>query len=232
MKKPKIPKNWNKVTIGGYNAFLKSVNSEEEETPVSSIIDTQIMRVCYLTGCQPEEAELCTTPEYAKVQNLVKQPLPQQLKHFQFKLKGIRYKLLFQSKDLTGKRIKAIKTLDARKMNAGQYAAHMNVAKRGYLDNLHQVMFNLCQPMRFVFKKSFPFIGWKPYEFEPQEVEQRIAEFKELTMDIVNPAAVFFCKVSKKLTNVLEESLMENLEKMNKKLEKAQADLLEYSDGS
>ena len=223
-----IPDNWDKVTIEGYISFMKSLGKETETT--GDLARLQMSRVCFLTGCEPEDARELTVEEYTKVQRLTKVDLPQRL-IFNFKLKGIRYKLIHQATKLTGKRSEAIKTLDAKKLSGGEYASIMNVAKRGQLDNLHQIMFNLCEPLKFGFRSKFPFIGWKAYEFSSAEVEDRINDFKELTMDVTNPASVFFCRVSRDLTKALEDYSYSQLQKMTKQMEELRADLEKDLDG-
>jgi hypothetical protein len=227
---PTIPDNWNKVTIEDYVAFMKSLPGKDEEIAATELLDQQILRACYITGCEIEEAENLTTAEYSKVNKLAGTSLPQQLK-LTFKLKGIRYRLLYQSKKITGKRLKAIKTLDARKMDGGEYAAQMNCAKRGYLDSLHQVMFNLSEPLKWGLRKKFPFIGYYPYEFKDYEIEDRINDFKSLPMEVANPAAVFFCEVSKRLMTALEDFSIREMKKMTRKMKALEEELTASSDG-
>lgn len=223
-----IPKNWNKVTIEGYVSFMKSINKKTETA--AELVRLQISRACYLTGCEVEEAQKLTTTEYSKVKKLATTPLPQNLKT-SFKLKGIRYRLIHQAQKLTGDRTDNIRTLDAKLMNGGQYASVMNCVKRGHLDTLHQILFNLCEPMKFGFRNKLIFIGWKPYDFKEHEVEERINDFHSLTLDVANPASVFFCKVSKLLIKSLEDYSYSQLREMNKQMKKLQADLIADSDG-
>lgn len=223
-----IPSNWNNVTIEGYISFMKSIGKETET--IGDLARLQMSRVCYLTDCEPEEARKCTTKDYSMVKRLVKVPLPLILRT-SFKLKGIRYRLIHQAQRLTGDRLEKIKVLDAKKMDGGEYASVMNCVKRGHLDSLHQIMYLICEPMKFGFRKKLLFIGWKPYEFKEWEVEDRINDFHSLTMDVANPASVFFCNLSKVLTIGLEEYSLNELRGMTKEMKKLQADLETDLDG-
>ncbi len=223
-----IPSNWNNVSIEGYVSFMKSIGKKTET--VGDLARLQISRTCFITGCEVEDAQKLTTKEYTKVQRLIKAPLPIKLKTT-FKLKGIRYRLSRVS-DLTGERIEKIKALDARKLSGGEYSAVMNVRKRGHLDSLHQVMYLLCEPMKWGFRSKLIFLGWKPYEFKPYEVEQRINDFKSLPMDVANPAAVFFCILSKVLTKALEDYSLNQLKTITKQMKKLHKDLETDLDGS
>ena len=223
-----IPSNWNNVTIEGYVAFMKSIGKETET--VAELARLQISRVCYLTGCEIEEAQKLTTKEYAKTQRLVKTPLPVKLK-LRFKLNGIRYRVIYQHDRMTGERsnaiseLDAISKLDARKMDGGAYASVMNCAKRGHLDTLHQIMFLLSEPLRWGFRKKWLFLGWKSYDFKEYEVEDRINDFKDLPMKVANPIAVFFCSLSKVLTIGLEDYSFSQMKRMTTQMKKLQQEL-------
>lgn len=231
-----IPSNWNDVTIEGYVAFMKSAGKENEIENPADLSRLQQARVCYLTGCEPEEAKKVTTKEYARTQRLVKIPLPVKLK-LKFKLNGIRYRIIYQHDRMTGERSDAISKLDtinkldASKMDGGGYASIMNCAKRGHLDTLHQIMFLLSEPVKWGFRKKWIFLGWKAYDFKEYEVEDRINDFQHLTMEIANPVAVFFCNLSKVLTIGLEDYSLSEMNKMTTKMKKLQQELENDSDG-
>jgi len=145
---------------------------------------------------------------------LINTPKPQ-VGRKRFKLNGIRYRFKLLSGPRTG----------------GEYAALMNAAKGGQLNNLHHIMFLISEPIKLGFIKKFPFIGFKPYEFEAVDVPDRIQDFKQLTLDIANPAAVFFSRLSKELTNLFLDYSTDQLKEMSENMKKLEADLNEYTDG-
>lgn len=191
-----IPKNWNKVTLEKYAKIQETLKLEPRNE--LERFDLQVERMCYLLGITiPEALANCTTDDFAKLQKLIAKPLPTRLM-LSFRFKGVHYR---------PKR--------AEEINGGSYAAIMNLAKNTTFNNLNQIMFNIVQPYKFGFKKSFPFIGWNKFDYKADEVEKVVKDFKELPMEIVNPVSVFFLRVSKELTNHLHEELVKKMEKMN-----------------
>jgi len=233
---PTIPSNWDKITIENYVGFMKSFPKKGDKPKASDLLTQQIVRAGLITGCEPEQAENLKLADYAKVNQLARTPLPQKLV-LRFKLKDIKYRLLYQSKHRSGGRLKEIerlnpnKTLDARQMDGGEYAAQMNVIQRGHLDGLHQIMFNLCEPIKWGFRKQFPFVGYYGYEFTDYETEDRINDFKSLPMDVANPASVFFCRVSNQLTITLVSSSIQKTKKIATKMKTLENELKAASDG-
>ena len=204
-----IPSNWDKVTIEGYVAFTNSLKEKPENNV--DIINLQIKRVCYLTGCEPEEAEALSTKGLGAINKLVNTPKPQKL-ITRFKLNGINYRFKLLSGVRTG----------------GEYAAIMNAVKGGQLENLHHVMFLISEPIK---RHWLFFWKWKAYEFEATDIPQRIQDFKQLTLDIANPAAVFFSRLSKELTSLLLDYSVDQLKEMTENMSKLEANLNEYTDG-
>jgi hypothetical protein len=204
-----IPSKWDDVTIEGYVAFIKSL----DENPVTNIdiVNLQIKRVCYLTGCEPEEAEQLSTKGLAAITKLIKTPLPQ-MGRKRFKLNGINYRFKLLSGPRTG----------------GEYAAIMNAAKGGKLDNLHHIMFLISEPIK---RHWLMFWKWKSYEFEATDIPQRIQDFKQLPLKIANPAAVFFSRLSKELTNLFQDYSLSQLKEITKGMQELEADLKKPMDG-
>lgn len=204
-----IPKNWNKVTLEKYARIQESLKLE----PSNELerFDLQVERMCYLLGITiPEALANCTTDDFSKLQKLIAKPLPTRLM-LSFRFKRVHYR---------PKR--------AEDINGGSYAAIMNLAKNSTFNNLNQVMFNIVQPYKFGVRKKFPFIGWKKFDYNANEVEKVIEDFKQLPMEVVNPTSVFFLKVSKELTKHLHDELVKKMEKMNKTTSEA---LSEITDG-
>lgn len=206
-----VPENWDKVTLEGFAAFNRSLK-EEPETAQEKY-DLMIKQVMYLTNCEPEEAEKATIEDFGKVKRLIKTPKPQLL-HKTFELNGIKYRFKLLSGTRTG----------------GELTAINNVSKRGVIDNLHQIMFLISEPIKFGFKKQFPFIGWKSYQFDNVEVADRINDFKQMTLEVANPAAVFFSKVRKELFDLLENYLIEEMKNQTEQMKELEADLKGLTD--
>ena len=160
-----IPKSWDKITIEQF-VELQDALDEKPKTDLE-IVNNKILQAVILSGLTVEEVEELSLDELENVNRLLGSDLPQRIRK-SFKLNGIRYKVIF----------------DARKLNGSRYIAVMNTAKRGTIKGLHQVMYSISQPTKFGFRKKFPFIGYKDYEFKAYEVEDRINDFKQLTIDI------------------------------------------------
>lgn len=225
-----IPKSWDKVTVEGYINLMKSLEKESEDVILESI-----KRIVFLTGCEPEEASQCTLDQIQDIKRLVNTPLPTRLKT-RFKLKGINYRLLYLTSERlskwTNEDLETLNKLDARQMTGGEYCAAMDVIARGQLDNLHHVMFLISQPIKFGFKKKFPFFGWKDYDFLAYEIKDRINDFKSLTMEVAYPASVFFCEASKKLTTSLQEYSENEMMTIVEQMDQLESELAEEQGGS
>ena len=207
-----IPKNWNKVPLENFVHYLK-YKDEKPET-LEERFNLLYKRICAILDCTIEEAKALNVGEQAKINKLMNTPLPERLM-IQFKHKGISYRPIKHAKNLSGAR----------------YASIKDVAKRGVDDNLHHILFLVCTPVRFGFRKRFPFIGWKDYEFEAQDMGDRIKDFKTLPMEVVNPVAIFFLTLSKKLSDLLSDYSHNEIQKMIAKMSALQKDLEEDMDG-
>lgn len=206
-----IPNNWDNVTLEGFAAFNRSLK-EEPANDIESI-ELMIKQVMYITDCEVEEAELATIDDFKQLKKLINTEKPQRLIKT-FKLNGIKYRF----KLLSGTR------------SGGELTAINNVSKRGVIDNLHQIMFLISEPLKFGFKKQFPFIGWKPYTFDNVEVPDRINDFKQMTLKVANPAAVFFSKVRKELQPLLANYLIEVMMEQQREMKELEQDLKSLTD--
>ena len=120
--------------------------------------------------------------------------------------------------------------IDTDKFNGGKYAAFKSVAKRGHRDqglneNLPHLLYLLCEPITFGFKKQFPFIGWKPKKQTAQDIERGVKDFKSLPLEVSNPLTVFFLTLSKELSDLLNDFTLKELEQMTSKMKQLQASL-------
>lgn len=207
-----IPKTWDKVPLKNFTHYLE-YNDEKPETDQQRF-DLLYKRTCAILDCDIDTAKKLTGEEQMQLIKLFKTPMPTRLM-LHFKHKGHHYKPIIQAKKLTGAR----------------YAAIKNLGSRGLSNTLHQVMFLVCEPVKFGFRKRFPFIGWKPYEIDENDIAQRIEDFKTLPMEVVNPISIFFLKVSESLKSHLDDYLMEELQRKNEELEQLQVSLEKDMDG-
>lgn len=200
-----IPKNWDKIPLSNFIQYLEARKLEPKDEKdrfeilykkASAILDISI----------DEARELKTKDQIALIK-LMKQPFPHILP-LRFKHKGIKYRPFIFANKLDGNKYSAIKTLQAK----GN-------------DSLHQVLFLVCEPVKFGFRKKFPFIGWKSYEFKPDEIGKRIEEFKDLPMEVANPISVFFLTLSKKLNVLLRDYSIQEMDNLNKMMKEFQASL-------
>lgn len=208
----RVPKDWNKIPLKNFVHYLEYI--EEEPESIEDRFDLLYKRTCAILDCNVEEAKALSIEDQQKLVKLMRTKLPTRLM-LGFKFKGVRYRPTIQAKKLTGARYTAIK----------------DIAKRGSAKNLHHILFLICQPVKFGFKKSFPFIGWKPFEWEAEQMEDKIKEFKELPMEIANPISLFFLNLSANLRNLLDDYSIQTLKKMTDQMAELQADLENDTDG-
>lgn len=202
-----IPSNWDKIPLENFVHYLE-YKDEEPET-LEERFDLLYKRTCAILDCSVKEAKDLTVEDQADLVKLMNSPFPTKLKPV-FKHKGIRYRKIAQIKDMDG----------------GRYAAIKNAAKRGVGDNLHHILFLVCEPIKLT-----PYGTWKPYEFKPEDIEDRIKDFKSLPMEIANPITVFFLTLSKLLKNLLDDYSTQTLMKMTDQMAELQASLENDMDG-
>lgn len=200
----KIPKKWDNIPLRNFVAYQEASELELKE------FEMLYAKVCAIMDCSLEEAKNMTIADKIDLEKLIKKPIPNRLRK-RFKLNGVTYR--------------------RKKIKAGKYVAIKNAAKRGTLKNLHHILFLVCEPVKFGFRKQFPFIGWKAYEFEADEIKKRIIDFKELPMSVANPLSLFFLTFSKRLKSLLEDYSIKSLKEMQKKMEDIQASLEKDMDG-
>lgn len=201
-----IPTTWDKVTLENYYPFERTLGEEnfkgweeltQEELEVKKL-DLRIKRACLLTDIEVEDALKMTMEQLSAVDVLIKTPYPGKVRK-SFKFKGKRYKVL----------------LDPRKWDAGRYQSIMNECRNKDSDNVHKLMYLVSVEVKNRFSK-------KEIELDPDEIEARINEFKQLPVSIANPIGVFFWNLYKLLTELTlsySEIEMQKKLKMMKKEE-------------
>ena len=202
-----IPKSWNKIPLENFVHYLE-YKDEEPET-LEERFDLLYKRTCAILGCSVKEAKALTVEDQGDLVRLMNSEFPTKLKPV-FRHKGIRYRKIPQIKDMDG----------------GRYAAIKNAAKRGAQDNLHHILFLVCEPIKLT-----PYGVWKPYEFKPEEIEDRIRDFKSLPMEVANPITVFFLTLSKLWKDLLDDYSIQTLTKMTGQMEELQTSLESDMDG-
>lgn len=216
----RIPNNWNQVTLERWAALMETIG----ETPETErdIVDRSIRRVMLITGCSPEEARKFPLNEVQKVDKLLNTELPNQLKK-RFTLNGITYKVVTRLHKLPSGEVKEL-AADASIMKTGPVLAALNT--KGDFDKWHQAIFNVCKPV-----KRNALGRWKEYEFEAFEIKDRIEDFKQLTLDIANPIAVFFSLLSKEYYNYTLDFLANQQLKMQQMLKQSEKELADVGVG-
>lgn len=202
----RVPKNWNKIPLENFIHYLEY--KDEDPQTLEEKFDLIYKRTCAILGCSVEEAKGLTVQEQKDLVKLMSTPLPDILP-LQFKHEGTTYRPIIQAKKLSGAR----------------YAGIKDAAKRGVNNNLYHILFLVSQPVKFGFRKKFPFIGWKEYDFKPEEMGDKIKEFKTLPMEVANPISIFFLTLSKNLKDLLEDYSIQTLNKMTKDMSELQEDL-------
>lgn len=174
-----IPNKWDNITIDQYIRVVESARRETDD-PLT-ILNEKVKQVSIVTGLPEDEVEDLTLDQIKEIKTLLDSEMPH-IKPRRFKFKGVTYRPIYDPKELTG----------------GKYSAIMNLCQDP-LNKLHQILFLLCVPQ----KRTL--FGWKDYEFESNEMGDKIKEFRELPMGIANPISVFFCALSENLMKAIQD---------------------------
>lgn len=237
-----IPKNWNKLPLENFIHYTEYLNEKPED--LAGKIDLLKKKTCAILGCTIEEAGNLTGEETQALAKLLAKPLPNKLL-LHFKHKGIRYRPFIRVEDQAqphqvielAEAMKGVSIDTSKdKFNGSKYTAFKNVAKAGHVKdgmnrNLHHLMYLICEPVKWGFRKEFPFIGWKGYKPSVKQIEQGIVDFKTLPLEVANPLCVFFLNLSKELSDLLSEYSINELKKMTEGMASLQASLEKDTDG-
>ena len=194
-----IPSSWDSVTVESYVPFQKTLSENPQSE--SEAYDLRIKRACLLANVDVDEVLNLPHKELMKVDDLLKKPIPTKIIK-RFRLKGHLYQA----------------HLDPRKYTAGEYMAVMNACKDKGAENIHRILFLVCRPINKV---------GSIITIPPDEVEQRINDFKELPVSIGYPIALFFWNLSKKLTDATLDYSTEILKKVKGEMEVAYSDAMD-----
>lgn len=196
--------DWNKITIEQFVKTQAIINQEPEDELDLHAQKKLIAEI--ITGKSIEEIENMLMSDIDNIYLECLTPsLPQKIVK-RFKLNGVKYEFDLEATDLT----------------SGRYMSIMESIKGNPLDNLHSVLFNIAHPI-----KRNALGVFKRYNFEANEVHKRIEDFKQMPIFIANPIAVFFCNLSKALTDVSVDSSLAKLNLMKREMEELTADLVD-----
>lgn len=196
--------DWNKITIEQFVKTQAIINQEPEDELDLHAQKKLIAEI--ITGKSIEEIENMLMSDIDNIYLECLTPsLPQKIVK-RFKLNGVKYEFDLEATDLT----------------SGRYMSIMESIKDNPLDNLHSVLFNIAHPI-----KRNALGVFKRYNFEANEVHKRIEDFKQMPIFIANPIAVFFCNLSKALTDVSVDSSLAKLNLMKRDMEELTADLVD-----
>lgn len=198
-----IPKNWSQVTVQQYAKYYPL--REEKPTDPLEAHDLKMEKICALTGMELKEVLELTEDILGFVDDLERTPFPKKMIKY-FRLNGQLYKV----------------KPNPRSFTAGEFMAVMNACKDNTVDGLHRILFNVCDPIKNIFGKKI--------KFKPEDIEDRMNDFKKLPVSIGWPIALFFWNLSDELNKNILEFSTQQMEKLNKKLQK-EADYLERTDG-
>lgn len=196
--------DWNKITIEQFVKTQAIINQEPEDELDLHAQKKLIAEI--ITGKSIEEIENMLMSDIDNIYLECLTPsLPQKIVK-RFKLNGVKYEFDLEATDLT----------------SGRYMSIMESIKGNPLDNLHSVLFNIAHPI-----KRNALGVFKRYNFEANEVHKRIEDFKQMPIFIANPIAVFFCNLSRALTDVSVDSSLAKLNLMKREMEELTADLVD-----
>ena len=196
--------DWNKITIEQFVKTQAIINQEPEDELDLHAQKKLIAEI--ITGKSIEEIENMLMGDIDNIYLECLAPsLPKKIVR-RFKLNGVKYEFDLEATDLT----------------SGRYMSIMESIKGNPLDNLHSVLFNIAHPI-----KRNALGVFKRYNFESKEIHKRIEDFKQMPITIANPIAVFFCNLSKALTDVSVDYSVKKLNLMTKEMEELTADLVD-----
>ena len=204
---------WNDVTIEHFAEIQKILEDEPPEGATVNEVNlhvhnTKKLIAEVLTDKSIEEIDEMLVGELEDIHDFICSDLPLRM-HKRYKVNGITYQF----------------TPDATELNSGSYISIMEEIKGNPFNTLHKVMFNIGKPMKFGFRKKLIFIGWKRYNLKPHQIHKEIEAFKKMPISIANPIAVFFCSLSKDLTNVLEDYSLNQMKEMTNQMDNLALDL-------
>ena len=197
----KIPRSWKEVTLQQYIELetLPKYDTKNEE----EILNRKIVEAHILTGLSVEEIDKMPFGELYEIKNLLDSNKPYRLRK-SFKHNGIRYKV----------------ELNPLKLESDRFLAVLNLSKLDPVKKTPQILLNICRP----YKRTL--FGRKYYDFEPEEFEKRIQDFRNLKMNIVNPILVFFCNLSELLLITIQGYSDKVMTEQQMKLEEIRKELL------
>jgi hypothetical protein len=213
-----IPSKWDNIELRKFVHYCEYIDEKPES--IEQRFELLYKKAMALLDISLEEAKNLTVKDQTNIAKLAKGKMPMHLKP-RFKHKGVRYRPV-------GSRYSVV---DARELSGDKYSAIKALAKKSTSENLHQILYLTCEPIKYGFKKSFPFIGWKTYDLDASQVEQGIMDFKDLPMYVANPMIVFFLTLSKRLNVLLNDYSIQKLNGMTKEMKELQADLESDMDG-
>jgi hypothetical protein len=196
--------DWNKITIEQFVKTQAIINQEPEDELDLHAQKKLIAEIITRKSIEEIENMLMSDIDNIYLECLTPS-LPQKIVK-RFKLNGVKYEFDLEATDLT----------------SGRYMSIMESIKGNPLDNLHSVLFNIAHPI-----KRNALGVFKRYNFEANEVHKRIEDFKQMPIFIANPIAVFFCNLSKALTDVSVDSSLAKLNLMKREMEELTADLVD-----
>ena len=203
IKQGHVPNNWDNVTIDQYVAIKKT----EAIIPKDKLEehDLRVQRACILTDLDLDVINAWSFEELLKVDKLMETDLPTRVIK-RFKVNGNRYRFKENPKKYSG----------------GEYSAIMNACKDGGLNNLHRLCYLISQPKNV--------LGFNKKVADPEDIEKRIEDFKQLPLKVANPMAVFFWTLSEVLTDAILDYSTKKMMKITEQVQK-EISYLEGTDG-
>jgi hypothetical protein len=196
----KLPKSWDDISLDMYSRLYPLII--EKPKTAKEQLNLNYRRIMSVVDCEMEDVDRLTVDEVTKFNNLITSEMPTKI-YKRFIINGYRYEF----------------NLDANTLNAGGYASIMSDIQDKPYNILYKIMFNIATPIKLT-----P-LGYKPYEFEKTDIHKRMEEFKDMPISVANPIAVFFCNLSKALTEVTEDYLSNQMKKMQTSLNHLKEDL-------
>lgn len=196
------PKSWKDITISQYINLLPSTNKGKTEF---QIIRHKLKTLFDIDGGELSIDEI--EGLMRKVSFMDEPPSGKPVKRF--KLKGRKYQV----------------EIDIKKHKADNYMFVMERLKELQRDpetvekNLHLIMAVVCHPIKWSWTK------WKYVKADNDLLETAQTFYDYLPISVAYPISVFFCALSKNLTQVIQNYSTGKLTKLEKELSQINEDL-------
>jgi hypothetical protein len=184
----KIPKSWAEVTVSQFQEISRLDRNDELDYLINSI-----SVLCHMDIPDVENLTITELRDISSQMTFLNE-LPTKFVN-EFKIDGKTYQVDPLIHHIT----------------AGQYIDLNKYIQDGVEENLHKILTCFCFPTykRLMRRKRLKYgVGY--------DLNELADKFQGVSIDVVYPICVFFCKLTSGLMPLIQDSLINKVEKMNK----------------